>query len=180
MHQKIIQTKQRIHCALIELLKVKSLHLVTICELCDLAQIHRSTFYKHYGSQYDVLNEIGTMYLDEVAQCIEMADAHDKQSVLDAIERMLHYMIEHIETTKLLFNNNTDPDFAQKLFSLPKIDELLNASLSETDTLKRKNITSFAIFGSWKLLLDWINNEKRISERKQAELILLLAGKVCH
>ena len=65
-------------------------------------------------------------------------------------------------------NNNIDETFAQRFFSLPKIE----------DMLKTATIT-FAIHGSYKVLQDWINTPNRISPEEETKLILGLAGKVC-
>ncbi|MEE0202492.1 TetR/AcrR family transcriptional regulator [Faecalicatena contorta] len=43
-----IKTKSLIQNALIELLKEKSIHCITITDICAKAQINRSTFYSHY------------------------------------------------------------------------------------------------------------------------------------
>ena len=43
------ETVKRIDEAFVSLLQEKSLHEVEISELCELAQINRSTFYAHYA-----------------------------------------------------------------------------------------------------------------------------------
>lgn len=46
---------------------------------------------------------------------------------------------------------------------------------------KQKAATiAFAIYGSYKVLQDWINDPERISPAEEAERILGLAGKVCN
>lgn len=42
------ETIQKIEDALVALLQDKSLHEVSVTDICDLAQIDRSTFYAHY------------------------------------------------------------------------------------------------------------------------------------
>ena len=38
--------------------KKKDINKITISSLCEKADINRSTFYKYYGSQYDVIKEM--------------------------------------------------------------------------------------------------------------------------
>lgn len=180
MHQKILITKHKIQTSLIHLLQRDSIHQISICELCDKAQIHRSTFYKHYGSQYDVLNEISTQYLKDAESCIQGADAQDKESVIKAVTALLVYMEDHLELSCLLLNNTVDSAFAEKVFSLHKVSELLQQSLVHVDAYQKQAVISFVIYGSWKLLISWINDPNRITPDKQARLMLALAGKVCH
>ena len=52
--RRVIMTKKLLKNALIVLLKEKDIYHISIRELCALADINRSTFYKYYGSQYDL------------------------------------------------------------------------------------------------------------------------------
>ena len=58
MNRKIQMTKRCIREALFECLKEKGINKITISSLCEKADINRSTFYKYYGSQYDVVKEM--------------------------------------------------------------------------------------------------------------------------
>ena len=58
MNRKIQMTKRCIRLALFECLKEKDINKITISSLCEKADINRSTFYKYYGSQYDVIKEM--------------------------------------------------------------------------------------------------------------------------
>lgn len=73
-NQRIALTKERIHGALTLLLKNQDIRKISIRELCDIAGINRTTFYNHYGSQYDVLAEIRDWYLRDIAEAIESAE----------------------------------------------------------------------------------------------------------
>ena len=54
--------------ALIQLLQEKPIGKITIFELCGRAQINRTTFYKYYGSQYDLLDDIERDLFTELDQ----------------------------------------------------------------------------------------------------------------
>ena len=57
---------------------------------------------------------------------------------------------------------------------------MLNTSSANIQDDKKKAATiSFSIYGSYKVLQDWINAPERISPAEETELILGLAGKVC-
>ena len=55
-NQRIRVTKRMLKEALIRLLKQKSIEKIKVQELCTEAQINRTTFYKYYGSQYDLMD----------------------------------------------------------------------------------------------------------------------------
>lgn len=104
-NQRIALTKELIHRALISLLKKQDIHKISIRELCDIAGINRTTFYNHYGSQYDVLAEIRDWYI--------------------------------------------------------------------------KDIASFALYGSYRLLQNWIAEDDRRSAEEMAHIIITLTSAVC-
>ncbi|MGM9629886.1 TetR/AcrR family transcriptional regulator [Butyricicoccus sp.] len=179
-NQRVVLTKQLIYKAFLALLKKKSIHKISIRELCEDAGINRTTFYNHYGSQYDVLAEMADNYLDEIAKTISHADVRDKQSVHSRVALVLQFIQDNLELSSMLINNNIDETFAQRLFSLPKIEDMLNTALANIQNEKEKAATiSFVISGSYKVLQDWINDPDRISFTEETELILGLAGKAC-
>ena len=57
-NQRVRLSKMLLKNALITLLNEKPLEKITIYELCAKAQLNRVTFYKYYGSQYDLLTDI--------------------------------------------------------------------------------------------------------------------------
>ena len=54
-NQRIRLSKAMLKNALMRLLKEKPIEKISIYELCAAAQINRTTFYKYYGSQYELL-----------------------------------------------------------------------------------------------------------------------------
>ena len=54
---KYFNTALRMDEALIELLEHKDLEYITVKELCQQAGVNRSTFYLHYDTISDLLNE---------------------------------------------------------------------------------------------------------------------------
>lgn len=180
-NQRIALTKQLIYRAFLELLKKKSIHQISIRELCEDAGINRTTFYNHYGSQYDVLAEIEDNYLGEIAKVLENADVQNRESVHSRVALVLQFILDNLELSSMLINNNIEKNFAERLFSLPKIEDMLNTALTDIQDDKQKAATiAFAIYGSYKVLQDWINDPNHISPTEETELILGLAGKACN
>lgn len=180
-NQRVALTKRLVQEALLMLLRRKSIYKISIRELCEKAGINRSTFYNHYGSQYDVLSEIAQAYLVSIESAIDAADISDKGSVYQRVALVLQHIEDNIELSQMLINNNIDATFSERLFSLPKIEELLNDALSEMQEKDEKRaVISFAIHGSYKLIQDWIYMDDRPSAETQAKRILTLAGKVCN
>lgn len=179
-NQRIMLTRQLLRDALLKMLKTMPLHAISIRELCREAGINRTTFYNHYGSQYELLESISQRFLDAIAQRLNSADAADRESVYLRVAMVLTYIEENRELSVLLLNNNIDPGFAKRIFSLPEIGGLLDAALAGCEDAQRREATiSFVIHGSYRLLQDWINREERSTPAEQTALMLGLARRVC-
>ena len=173
-------TRRMLKDALTEMLKEKDIYHISIRELCERADVNRTTFYNHYGSQYDLLEEITQRFINDIAEQLACADADNRDSVQERVATVLSYLERHLILSRLLLNNNVDPQFAEKLISVPKITDLLHAALKDCpDTERQKSIISFAIHGSYHLLLEWINRDDRLPYEQQAAMILELARRVC-
>lgn len=179
-NQRIRLTKQLIHMAFLQLVQSKGIRDISIRELCSIAGINRTTFYHHYGSQYDVYQEIADQYLNDIAEMIAAADMQDRGDVHAQVTLGLQYMRNHLELSKLLMNNHVDDSFARRLFVLPQLESMLEEALSGvTDPRRKAAIITFAIYGGYKLLHDWVNDPDPLPPETEAGLILELARRVC-
>ena len=57
-NQRVKLTKRLLREALISLMEEKQIQQISVRELCEKAEINRSTFYKHYGAPENILQEI--------------------------------------------------------------------------------------------------------------------------
>ncbi len=179
-NQRIRLTKTLLTDALLKMLQERPIHTISIRDLCEKAGINRTTFYHHYGSQYDLLNEIATRFLARISDHLAEADADSRESVQERVTLVFQYLEDNLSLARLLLNSNVDPSFAEKLFALPKIGDLMNASLKNCEDPRKKHaMISFAIHGSYHLLQEWVNSEQRLCAGAQAGIILGLARRVC-
>lgn len=55
---RVTKTKERLRESLLDLMEDKPLADISITALCASAHVNRNTFYAHYGSPADVLDEL--------------------------------------------------------------------------------------------------------------------------
>ncbi|MBR5509514.1 MAG: TetR/AcrR family transcriptional regulator [Lachnospiraceae bacterium] len=72
--RRIRKTEQALQNAFSELIKEKELTLITIRELCERADINKSTFYLHYRDIYDLASTMKRQLLDECYRIITEYD----------------------------------------------------------------------------------------------------------
>jgi AcrR family transcriptional regulator len=177
-NQRVRLSKELLRKSLTELLFEKSIHKISVREICERAGINRTTFYKYYGSQYDLLTDMENQVMDEIEGYLtpRMDNIRYDLSILDQI---VAFVGEHSDLFQILFNNNVDPKFPQKLFNLPVIREILTDHLQTmygNDT--HEYVFSLIVNGGFNVIKDWINKENRESPEEIAGILKLTISRL--
>lgn len=167
MNQRIMLTKKLLKNSLTEMLKTQNIYHISIRELCENAGINRSTFYKYYGNQFDLLSEMEQDLLLDIERMLEEQNDYSR----NGIEQILIYVEENIEFIRLLINSNVDPEFPKKLFSLPPIQNMINELVEDLPENEFDYFNRFLLFGAYEIIRTWINKEKRESVKWLAALL---------
>ena len=174
-NQRVMLTKRLLKESLIGLLAEKSIYQVSIRELCESAGINRSTFYKYYGSQFDLLKD---MERDMLEHIIKTLTPRGDLISLQTLVCVLEYFEENIQLSRLLINNNVDPDFPRKLFQLEPIQEgLLGILRTQFDQNDLEYAFTYVSYGCYHMMSRWINKERREPIEKIACLLLEIVEK---
>ena len=64
MDLRVVKTRQLIQDSFLDLRKKKNLDKIRIGELCELCQINKSTFYRHYQDIYDLSDQMENTAID--------------------------------------------------------------------------------------------------------------------
>lgn len=114
------KTKALIQSALIELLKTKSIHHITITDICTTAQINRSTFYSHYEDFNLFVHQV--MMETAVGLTMAVSDSHKNPSLLlekgaayDCYCKWFAHVRDNNEIFRLLLGPNGSTEFAEIL-----------------------------------------------------------------
>jgi len=68
---RVVKTRAVIRNALVEIMSEKEISQITVSEICLLAKINRKTFYRHYRSVSDVLEEVENEFLKEFSENLQ-------------------------------------------------------------------------------------------------------------
>ena len=171
-NQRIRLTKKMLKAALMELLKEKPIGKIANRELCARAEINHTTFYKYYGSQYDLLDEIESDYFDALERCL----LEDNTETCDGLVSALRFLESEKERWRVLINAVHDAEFARRLFNLPVIHKLLDANMgAEQDENRRNYIRLFICHGGYAIIRQWLNQSSGESPEEIGALIWSLA-----
>ena len=169
--RRVAMTKRMLKEALTEMLREVDIYHVSIRELCQRADINRTTFYKYYGSQFDLLADMENDLLVFLSNAITEHAANPVR----IIETACGYMESHLEFGRLIINNNIDPLFPQKLFSLAAVrdaaQEKYTGRLDESDL---EYLFNFIAYGAYRVICVWLNKEDREPPRQLAGQLIRL------
>ena len=133
------ETEKRIEDSLLQLMKEQTFETISIRQLIDLAEVNRSTFYRHYLDKYDLLEEIEDRLLDDLqsyyqealdSACLFKLEKdfkvedyiHDKQN-------LFHFFEPYLEDLAILLGPNGSPT------SLLRLQEALREIFSQSISL---------------------------------------------
>jgi AcrR family transcriptional regulator len=116
-NRKARYTRKVLADSLIELMKDKPFVKITIKELCENADVNRTTFYAHYRDQYALLQQIE----EETFTCIEnILDKYEnKQSrreLTKMSEEIFNFIAGNSNAVQSLLSENGDIGFQKRLF----------------------------------------------------------------
>ena len=171
-------TRKALQDSLIELMKEKPIAKITIKELCEKADINRTTFYAHYTDPYDLLRKIEEEVLLWWKEAIStILGKQDKQGVLRELEEICRYFTDNSRHLRVLMSERGDIAFQKELFSMIYEQYETTASAaggSKLSTGKGDGFI-FIVSGSVGLLQYWLKNGFTKNVREMAETIYNLA-----
>ena len=174
-HRKIQYTRMVLADSLIELMRTKSFDKITIRELCDLANVNRSTFYLHYEDIYALLHTIEADTFAWVQVFVE--ELNDKfwegeQAIAGALERLFECLADNSKYLRVLMSEQGDTAFQKQVFSAA----YRLCDFSSENSRLTKPITDdlhfiFIVNGGVGIVQHWLKNGLKESPREIAKVI---------
>lgn len=164
---RVLKTKEALHHALLALLNEKSLHTITITELCKSARVNRGTFYFHYGQIEDIFEEYLNIMMDDLSASYLEPYKHAPTLTPDILDptaiRIFHHVKKYNSFYRIVFSKQVPLSYYYLLFEhlkelLRKDLERYNTTSVSTDMLSAYQ--SNAILG---MILEWKQEDFRQS-----------------
>lgn len=168
-------TRRAIQDAFIDLLREKPLGQITVSELCERADVNRSTFYAHYSSLQDLLHTIENETIDWVSHALEeMSNDANSAGVEQSIERVCEYIAQNSNHLQVLMSPRADIDFQRRLIGLlyDHHDQMAHLQANNETPLESAMHMQFAIHGSIGLIQYWLANGLQASPKEIARTII--------
>ncbi len=153
---RIVKTKERLKRALLDILKEKRLDSITISEICSKSSVNRNTFYSHYQSVKDLLDETDAQFLEMILSKIHV-DSESMRNASETIEKVLECVKENAEVSELLFSENGNKNFMRNLFGFVLPSAIENWSKDfNIEEEKAKKLYYFIIGGVVYVIEQWV------------------------
>ncbi|MGN1165554.1 MAG: TetR/AcrR family transcriptional regulator [Lachnospiraceae bacterium] len=176
-NQRITLTKRLLKESLLQLMSKKNIQNITVSELCDAAEINRSTFYNHYGCPADVLREIETDVIDDLEEIWETEISGKAYQMNKRVEALCTYLLEHKKIAKLLLrDSDTNSEFATLMFQAAHVRIIYEQifSYAKNEDSKKLMIT-FLTNGTYHMIRQWLLEDIPKTPKEMGELIYLVA-----
>ena len=109
---RVRYTVHMIQNIFLELLKEKPVAKITVKEICERAEINRSTFYKHYQDVYDLMEKLE----NEAVEAFEkLLDSYVQNETVPALVTLLTSLRENRELLLPLLANSSNDDFMKRV-----------------------------------------------------------------
>ncbi|MCD8353210.1 MAG: TetR/AcrR family transcriptional regulator [Clostridiales bacterium] len=175
-NQRVRISKTMLKTGLLKLLRKKPLSQITVYELCKVSEINRTTFYKYYGSQEELLNEIESDFLRQLDEELKQVITQSSNAML----LTLQHLYEQRDLFCLLVRSVPMQEFSSHLFALPSIGVIFQNMLDESNYSETevKYIRQFVFQGTFSVLYDWLNSENPEPVEKISNVLGLLKSKL--
>ncbi len=173
------RTYQFLKNALLELLTKKPFDEIRVNDICNVAMVHRTTFYSHFADKYELLNYCIEDVEQEITEKIRKQDYHDSK---EFYQHMIMTLLTYIEENKKLFRSllkkNTDmgiilifKDACATFISQMLEKEEASGVVHQVPIMIMAEFYSGAVMDtiSW-----WIKNDHEITEKDICEYIITL------
>lgn len=170
-NQRTRLSKMLFKNAIMDLLKEKgSVDKISVRELCNRAELNRSTFYAHYNEPKDLLSEVENELLFSTEEHLKKIGEENDIGAHRYILSFLKYIKDNDKQFRTLLVDSAEPDFRSRFMqqSILQFVENLNITFSkETE----QYIYSYILHGSTGIILQWIRSDYSADENMICELL---------
>ncbi len=157
--------------ALMDLLREKGdIHKISVRELCDRADLNRSTFYAHYEEPADLLKELENEIIDETEEHLKKIAEENDMGAHKYILSFLKYLRDNDKVFRTLLIDAADPKFKSMFMQrsiLKFIDNLNITFFSDVE----QYIFSYILNGSTGIIIQWVRSDYATDENVICDLL---------
>jgi AcrR family transcriptional regulator len=177
LSRKTRYTRKVLGDSLVELMKDKPVTKITIKELCESADVNRTTFYAHYKDQYDLLRQIEEETFVRIEDILDKYESkHSKREIFEMTEEIFAFIASNSNSVQTLLIENGDIGFQKKLFHRFMHKERVMKYFSEKSIGReaKEYWYVYLINGAIGLVQHWLKDNMSIPVPELAKMLIKL------
>lgn len=157
--------------ALMDLLKEKGdIHKISVRELCERADLNRSTFYAHYNEPEDMLRELEDEIINATDEHLKKIGAENDTGAHKYIQSFLKYLKENDKVFRVLLIDSADPNFKSRFVQRSILNFVENLNITFMPSVEQY-VFSYILNGSTGIILQWVRSDYATDENTICDLL---------
>ena len=173
-NQRTRLSKMMLKNALLDLLREKgSITKISVRELCEKAELNRSTFYVHYGEPKQLLTEVEDELLEATGEHLRRIGAENDSGAYKFLLSFLQYVKANDKPFRILLIDSADPSFRSRFMQQAGLHFIQNLDLTFLGS-SEQFIDAYLLNGSTGVILQWIRSGYEAKEEAICSLLFSL------
>lgn len=176
--RRVKYTKMVLKDSFIKLLGEKSVNKITIKEICDMADINRTTFYAHYTDQYDLLRKLQDELMSEIISYL-MQRTESGMSIVSTqtLERVFEYIKENSDICTIFLSESVDMNFENQVIKLFHEWFIFYWKQSAVKVeLDMEYVYAFSAYGCIGIIKKWLSEGMTTPIEEMAQLVVQMTS----
>lgn len=175
--RRVKMTKMLLNESFLKFLAEKPLSRISVREICEDADVNRSTYYAHFSDPYDQLKKLETEIMADMAIFVDnivTEGLHSEKKQRETIKGILEYIQDKKHIFQVLLGKGGDLDLQRDILSFfgERIFGATQPSKSVAPELAYKFI--YTSTGSFGVIYHWIMADNEVSVDAIADLVFTL------
>ena len=169
--RRIRKTKKALFDSLLQLLEKQPINKVSVSDLCALADVNRSSFYKYYSDPFDMLEQIERNFFEDFSTTWNVYIA--QHSFSEIVLVFVNKIFESQNFCRILFNPHRNTQLLEQLLQVAYSTCITDFKKRnpDADNSQLEYLYAFLVHGSLGIIKQWLNNNCEESPDIIADLI---------
>lgn len=180
-NRRVKMTKALLNESFLKFLEEKPISRITVKEICEDADVNRSTYYVYYSDPYDQLHKIEDALIREQAVYIDVIlknGEQDDRSFTNVINELLRYYQERKRMLQVLLGKHGDIHLEYDILAFFAERILLYGSNRRKILQEQLQDYIYAASGGFGLIIYWLMTDCKEESEKLAMRITELTREV--
>lgn len=175
-NRRVRMTKKLMKDALLELLEQHPLNKITVTDVCQSADVNRSTFYAYYEDVEALMLDIENDVLAQLPGSPERPDIYSDEKFLRTLKVFFDYVRENERLFRIMIVVRDSDSFNQKL--VKAVMERYRRVSGNVDSLSERYAYIYCVSGVIGMMKAWIVGGFPMETHAFAQMVLQLSAKV--